>query len=105
MNVPNVAAQPMPTLLRLETLIRLRWLAIVGQAADMAEHLVIVGHDPGRSGLVAGLCTSGDLRLNLHMPSAGLAALAAQIVHWRQLRWGCAELLGYAAPRYLTGLA
>ncbi|NOZ32156.1 MAG: ActS/PrrB/RegB family redox-sensitive histidine kinase [Alphaproteobacteria bacterium] len=31
MNVPDVAAQPMPTLLRLETLIRLRWLAIMGQ--------------------------------------------------------------------------
>jgi len=80
-------------------------LEILRQTPDEAEHALLVGHNPGLSDLVAGLCTSGDLRLNLQMPSAGLAVLAAQVVHWRQLRWGCADLLGYAAPRFLKGLA
>jgi phosphohistidine phosphatase len=79
-------------------------LEILRETPDVAEHLVIVGHNPGMSDLVAGLAAGGDFRLNLQMSTGSLATLAAQIVHWRQLRWGCAELLAYAAPRSLKGL-
>jgi len=79
-------------------------LDILRETPDVAEHLVIVGHNPGMSDLVAGLCTGGDFRLNIQMPTAGIATLSAQIVHWRQLRWGCAELTAYVAPRALKGL-
>ena len=56
------------------------------------------------SDLVAGLCTGSDFRMNIQMPTGGLAVLAAQVMHWRQLRWGCAELLAYASPHALKGL-
>ncbi|MFZ1752393.1 MAG: histidine phosphatase family protein [Caldilineaceae bacterium] len=80
-------------------------LEILCETPDVAEHLVIVGHNPGMSDLTAGLCAGSDFRLNLQMATGAVALLTAQIVHWRQLRWGCAELLGYAAPRALKGLA
>lgn len=79
-------------------------LEILRETPDVAEHLVIVGHNPGMSDLAAGLCAGGDFRLNLQMETGAVASLSAQIVHWRQLRWGCAELLAYVAPRSLKGL-
>ncbi|HRJ42718.1 MAG TPA: phosphohistidine phosphatase SixA [Caldilineaceae bacterium] len=79
-------------------------LEILRETPDIATHLVLVGHNPGMSDLAAGLCAGGDFRLNLQMPTAGVATLAAQVVHWRQLRWGCAELLGFVAPRFIKGL-
>jgi len=79
-------------------------LDILGETPDVVEHAVIVGHNPGMSDLLAGLCTGGDFRLNVQMSTGGLAIVAAQIVHWHQIRWGCGELLGYAAPRFLKGL-
>jgi hypothetical protein len=56
------------------------------------------------SDLVAGLVAGGDFRLNLQMSTGSLATLTAQVVHWRQLRWGCAELLAYVTPRSIKGL-
>lgn len=79
-------------------------LEILRETPDVAEHLVIVGHNPGMSDLAAGLCAGGDFRLNIQLPTGALATLSAQIVHWRQLRWGCAELLAYVAPRFIPGL-
>lgn len=79
-------------------------LDILRETPDIAEHVVIVGHNPGMSDLAAGLCSGGDFRLNLQMSTGGVATLAPQVVYWRQLRWGCAELLAYAAPRHLKGL-
>jgi len=79
-------------------------LEVLRETPDVAEHLVIVGHNPGLSDLVAGLAAGGDFRLNLQLSPSSLAFLAAQIVHWRQLRWGCAELLACVTPRLLKGL-
>jgi len=78
-------------------------LEILRETPDVAEHLIVVGHNPGLSDLVAGLCAGGDFRLNIQMPTGGLATLAAQVMHWRQLRWGCAELLAYVSPQSLKG--
>ena len=79
-------------------------LEILRETPDVAEHLIVVGHNPGMSDLVAGLCAGGDFRLNIQMPTGGLATLAAQVMHWRQLRWGCAELLAYVSPQAIKGL-
>jgi len=79
-------------------------LEILRETPDVAEHLVFVGHNPGLSDLIAGLCAGGDFRLNLQMSTGSIAILSAQVVHWRQLRWGCAELSAYVAPRFLKGL-
>lgn len=79
-------------------------LEILRETPDVAEHLVIVGHNPGISDLAAGLCTGGDFRLKMQMPTGAVAVLAAQIVQWRQLRWGCADLLAYVSPNFIKGL-
>ena len=57
------------------------------------EHVVLVGHNPGLTELVSILSTGDAARLNLHLPTAGLATLELEIFWWNQLRWGCGRLL------------
>ncbi len=79
-------------------------LEILRGAPDAAEHIVLIGHNPGLENLVSGLCAGTNLRLNLRLPTAGMAQLAPQVVRWRQLRWGAGELQLLIAPRFLKRL-
>lgn len=75
-------------------------LGLLQEVPDSAEHVLIVGHNPGLESLTAGLCTGNEARLCLRLTTAGLAHLRPEIVRWRQLRWGCGELRVLTAPRY-----
>lgn len=76
-------------------------LSVLQEVPDSAEHVAIVGHNPGMEGLAGSLCASGEARTYVRLATAGVAHLAADIARWRQLRWGCAELLFVVSPRYV----
>ena len=79
-------------------------LNILQETHDSADHVLLIGHNPGAAQLVAGLCSGADSRVNLRFPTAGLAHFEVDIARWRQLRWGNCELRFLIAPRFLKGL-
>lgn len=76
-------------------------LDVLRDMPDVAQHVVLVGHNPGMEDLVSGLCSGTESRLNLRLSTAGVAHLQPEIYHWHQLRWGCGRLRFLVAPRYL----
>jgi phosphohistidine phosphatase len=76
-------------------------LELLRQAPESAEHVLLVGHNPGLEDLVAGLCTSGAGRLNLRLPTAALAYQLLNIRQWQQMQWGCGQLQLLVMPRSL----
>lgn len=76
-------------------------LEILREQPSSVEHLVLVGHNPGLEMLVSGLCSGNDTRLNLKLPTAGVAHISLEVVRWRQARWGCGILHFLLTPRSL----
>ncbi len=76
-------------------------LAILSEAPQDIEHVVLVGHNPGVEELVAGLCTGSPPHMNITMPTATLAHLHLEIFWWNQIRWGCGQLQLLVTPKVL----
>lgn len=76
-------------------------MEILRSAPKDAEHVVLVGHNPGMEELAALLCTGASNGAILRLPTAGIAHLLLDIGRWQQLRAGGAELRLLAAPRLL----
>jgi phosphohistidine phosphatase len=76
-------------------------LDILREQPHEAEHIVLVGHNPGLEELIVGLCAGSSRHLNLRMPTAALAHLELQIFRWDQIRWGCGQLRLLVAPKIL----
>jgi phosphohistidine phosphatase len=76
-------------------------LEILRQQPAPAQHVALVGHNPGLEMLVSGLCSGDDARLNVHLTTAGVAHIELEIAHWRQARWGAGILRLLLAPRYV----
>lgn len=76
-------------------------LALISQTPEEAEHVVLVGHNPGLEELVAGLCASGSLHLNLRLSTSALAHIELETFRWDQVRWGCGQLRLLVAPKAL----
>lgn len=74
-------------------------LQVVSNLPEDTSHVLLVGHNPGLEGLISGLCAGASPRLNMHLPTAGLAHLALEIYWWQQVRWGCGELQLFIAPK------
>lgn len=74
-------------------------LDIASNFPESAEHVLLVGHNPGVEGLVSGLCAGSSLRLNMNMSTAGLAHISLEVYWWQQVRWGCGELQLFVNPR------
>lgn len=79
-----------------ETLIEL-----VRALPDSAQHVVLVGHNPGMEELASGLCGSAPEDVFVHMPTAALAHVAIDSSHWSMVRWGAAELRLLVTPKAL----
>ena len=77
------------------------WLAIVAAAPLNAQHVAIVGHNPGLEEFVAGLCAANALHLNFRLPTASVAHLELELARWDQIRWGCGLLRTLIQPRLL----
>ena len=70
------------------------WLRLVD---DATGSLLIVGHQPTWSLLAGGLIGGGQLRF----PTAALARIDLTIRHWREIEFGCGELVWFQLPRAL----
>ena len=74
-------------------------LHVVSNLPESAEHVLVVGHNPGLEGLISGLCAGSSLRLNMHLSTGGLAHMGLEIYWWQQVRWGCGELQLFVNPK------
>jgi len=76
-------------------------LAVLAAIPPSAEHAVLVGHNPGLEGLVAGLCAGAPDRLNVRLATAAIAHVVLDVAYWNQARWGCGLLQFLIRPKLL----
>jgi phosphohistidine phosphatase len=74
-------------------------LEILRDQPTTVQHVILVGHNPGLSMLISGLCSGDDARLNLHLPTGGVAQIQLEVARWRQVRWGSGILRFLISPR------
>ena len=70
-----------------------RLLEVVTQAADSADALMLVGHNPGMEELLTFL--TGDGR---SMPTAAMACIALDVEEWAEVRGGAGRLEWFVRP-------
>jgi phosphohistidine phosphatase len=80
-------------------------LAIVREADDAADRLLLVGHNPGLEALAMLLTRDNGSTLRGEMaakyPTATVAEIALPIDHWRDAEAGTGELARFIRPRDL----
>lgn len=76
-------------------------LELLREQPQEANHIALVGHNPGLEELVVGLSAGNSRHLSLRMPTAALAHLELAIFRWDQIRWGCGQLQLLVAPKAL----
>lgn len=80
-------------------------LAIVREADDSADKLLIVGHNPGLEALAMLLTrdTGNGLRQEMAVkyPTATVAEIRLPVAHWREAEAGGGELTRFIRPRDL----
>ncbi len=75
-----------------------RLLEVVRQAAESADALMLVGHNPGMEELVERL--TGETR---EMPTAALACISLDVEKWSKVRTGAGRLEWLVRPKELAG--
>ncbi len=70
-------------------------LALLREQPDSCHHLVLVGHNPGMSDLLAHLTATPPR----HYPTAAFAHLELAVDRWSALERGCARLLIFDYPK------
>jgi phosphohistidine phosphatase len=76
-------------------------LAILRGVPDEAEHVLLVGHNPGLEELTAGLCSGATDNGVITLPTAAVVQLGIEISRWSQLRWGLGRLRFVATPKMM----
>lgn len=76
-----------------------QWLALLRHAPPEAQHVALVGHNPGLADLIAGLAAGAAAHLNFMLPTAAIAHLELEIFWWNQIRWGCGQLILLLPPK------
>ena len=79
-------------------------LAIVREAGDQHQSLLLVGHNPGMERLALLLSRGGALHDQVaeKYPTGALAEIALPIEHWREAGDGAGTLQRFLRPRDLT---
>ena len=68
--------------------------------SDSTQSLLLVGHQPTWSLFAGGLIGGGQLRY----PTAALAKIGLHVDRWRDVDFGCGELVWFQLPRVLKQL-
>jgi phosphohistidine phosphatase len=76
-------------------------LELLRRAPEEAEHLVLIGHNPGLEELAAGLCSGAPDNSVLTLITATVAHFELDITRWNQLRWGAGQLKLLVAAKLL----
>lgn len=80
-------------------------LGLLQKTPQNVEHVMLLGHNPGVTDLVVGLCTGAPRRLHLHMSTGALVHMRVEIFQWDQLRWGCGQLRMVLPPKQIRKLS
>jgi phosphohistidine phosphatase len=75
-------------------------IELLAGRTELAERVMIVGHEPTWSGLVAAIAGGGRVR----MPTAAVACMDLGETPWQELAHGCGELKWLVTPRLLKGV-
>ena len=70
---------------------------------NQAEHVLLVGHNPGMAELIAALCSGDSGRLGIDMPTAGLAHVTLDIPGWSKITRRSGMLQWLIRPKLLRG--
>lgn len=73
-------------------------LMLLQEQPDDCQHLVLVGHNPGMSQLLAFLTNTSPG----HYPTAAVAHLHLHINSWQAIQQGCADLQSFDYPKLHT---
>lgn len=76
-------------------------LEVLRRVPEDAEHLVLIGHNPGLEELAAGLCSGAPDNRVLTLITATVAHFDLDISRWSQLRWGAGQLKLLMAAKLL----
>ena len=76
-------------------------LDLLRRAPENAEHVVLIGHNPGLEELAAGLCSGAPDNSVLTLITATVAHFPLDISRWNQLRCGAGQLKLLVAARLL----
>lgn len=76
-------------------------LALLKALPDTAQHVVLVGHNPGMEELASGLCGVAPEDVFVRMPTGALAHIEIDVSHWSMMRWGGAQLKLLLTPKVL----
>lgn len=80
-------------------------LAIVHEADDAVDRLLLVGHNPGFEQFAAGLTECGEGPLDAvtggKFPTGAFAEIALPIDHWREAELGTGRLIRFVRPKEL----
>lgn len=68
------------------------------QVPTSADHVLLVGHNPGMEDLTSSLCTGSPERLQLNLATGSLASIRLEIHTWSQIRPGSGTLLALLRP-------
>ncbi len=82
-------------------------LDAVRHVPDSASCVLLCGHNPSLHDFTTGMVGAGEREaLDLFragMPTAAVAVLALDLVHWRDAHWRSAKLLRFVTPASITG--
>jgi phosphohistidine phosphatase len=67
-------------------------MEILRHVPEEAEHVMVIGHNPGLEELAAGLCSGAPDNSVLTLITATLAHFELDIARWSQIRWGAGQL-------------
>jgi len=76
-------------------------LELLRRAPEEAQHIVLIGHNPGLEELAAGLCSGAPDNSVLTLITATVAHFDLDITRWNQLRWGAGQLKLLVAAKLL----
>lgn len=82
-------------------------MAVLRRQPDDAEHIVLIGHNPGFEELASRLITAdpcgpaGDIRL----PTAAAAHILLDVTGWRDVQINCGQLQWLVTPKMLKRIA
>ena len=81
-------------------------LAELHRAPDLAQTLLVVGHNPGLADFAWRVAGHGDLearkRMEVKYPTSGLSVVTFDVKSWADIKWGSGALDRFVTPSMLV---
>lgn len=73
-------------------------LNVIRGVSDSISSIILAGHEPTWSSMVANLTGGGSVR----MPTAAMAHIDVDVQRWEDVSWGNGQLIWHVTPKSLT---